>query len=137
MLIQNPSLPVKRLNTCSVLYLLIKIYTSIMKNLQYKFIKGPIWCDWLAKASSLGASTGLVGYALWFYAGIEGSHQFKIDSMVRTLTGLTRQTISSSLKQLANAGLISLYPKRGSYPTIHIHSDKPSRKCANDPINLR
>ena len=126
------------MNTCPVLYLLLNNINGVtMKNLEYKFIKGPVWCDWLAKASSLGLSTGLVGNALWFYAGIEGSAQFKIDSMVGRLTGLSRQTISSSLKQLANAGLISLYPKRGSYPTIHIHSDKLSRKCANDPINLK
>lgn len=103
-----------------------------MKNLEYKFIKGPVWCDWLAKASKIGTAPGLVGNALWFYVGIEGTYKFKIDSMVSLLTGLTRQTISSSLKQLANAGLISLYPKRGSYPTIHIHSDKASRQCVND-----
>jgi hypothetical protein len=124
------------MNTCPVLYLLLNNINGVtMKNLEYKFIKGPVWCDWLAKASSLGLSTGLVGNALWFYAGIEGSAQFKIDSMVGKLTGLSRQTISSSLKQLANAGLIGLYPKRGSYPTVHIYNNMLSRKCASDPIN--
>ena len=105
-----------------------------MKNLQYKFIKGPIWCDWLAKASKVGISPGLVGNALWFYVGINNAQKFKIDSMVGDITSLSRQTISTSLKRLANAGLISIYPKRGSYPTIHIHRDKPSRKCANDSM---
>lgn len=108
-----------------------------MKNLEHKFIMGPIWCGWLAKASKLGVSPGLVGNALWFYIGVTGTKKFKIDSMVREVTNLSRQTISTSLKLLANAGLISIYPKRGSYPTIHIHIDKPSRKCANEPTDLR
>lgn len=102
-----------------------------MKNLDHKFIKGPIWCDWLAKASAVGVSPGLVGNALWFYVGISGTQKIKIDSMVMEITSLSRQTISTSLKQLEKAGLISLFPKKGSYPTVHIHRDKPSKETAN------
>ncbi len=102
-----------------------------MKNLDRKFIRGPVWCDWLAKASKVGVSPGLVGNALWFYVGVTNTQKFKIDSMVRDITGLSRQTISTSLKQLEKAGLISLFPKRGSYLTIHIHRDKHSKETAN------
>lgn len=102
-----------------------------MKNLEHKFIRGPIWCDWLAKASKVGVSPGLVGNALWFYVGITNTQKFKIDSMVRDITGLSRQTISTSLKRLERAGLISIYPARGSYPIIHIHRDKSNIRSAN------
>ena len=102
-----------------------------MKNLDHKFIKGPVWIDWLAKASKVGVSPGLVANALWFYVGISGTQKFKIDSMVMDITSLSRQTISTSLRRLEGAGLISLFPKRGSYPTIHIHRDKPSKETAN------
>ena len=105
-----------------------------MNNIDHKFIKGPVWCDWLAKASKVGVSPGLVGFALWFYVGVTNAQKFKIDSMVGDITGLTRQTISASLKRLEQAGLISIYPKRGSYPTIHIHREKPERGCANGAI---
>lgn len=105
-----------------------------MNNLDHKFIKGPVWCDWLAKASKVGVSTGLVGNALWFYVGVLNTQKFKIDSMIREITGLSRQTISSSLKRLENAGLISIFPKRGSYPTIHIHRDKPNKGCVSGDI---
>ena len=98
-----------------------------MNNLEQKFIKGPVWLEWLAKASKVGVSPGLVGNALWFYVGVNNAQKFKIDSMIREITGLSRQTISTSLKRLENAGLISIYPKRGSYPTIHLHREKPSR----------
>lgn len=98
-----------------------------MNNLDHKFIKGPVWCEWLAKASKVGISPGLVGNALWFYVGITNAQKFKIDSMIREITGLSRQTISRSLKRLEKAGLISIYPQRGSYPTIHLHREMPSR----------
>lgn len=102
-----------------------------MKNLEHKFIKGPVWCDWLAKASKVGVSPGLVGNALWFYVGVNNAQKFKIDSMVKDLTGLSRQTISISLKRLEKAGLISIYPVRGSYPTIHLHNDRPTIRSSN------
>ncbi len=102
-----------------------------MKNLEHKFIKGPVWCDWLAKASKVGVSPGLVGNALWFYVGISGAQKFKIDSMVKDITGLSRQTISTSLRRLERAGLISVYPARGSYPTVHIHRDKSNTRSAH------
>lgn len=98
-----------------------------MNNLDHKFIKGPVWCDWLTKASKVGICPGLVGYALWFYVGVNNSQKFKIDSMMKIITGLSRQTISASLKRLEKAGLISIYPKIGSYPTIHIHREKPNK----------
>jgi DNA-binding transcriptional ArsR family regulator len=102
-----------------------------MKNLEHKFIKGPVWCDWLAKASKVGVSPGLVGNALWFYVGVNNAQKFKIDSRVKEITSLSRQTISTSLKQLEKAGLISIYPARGSYPTIHLHSDRPTARSSN------
>lgn len=102
-----------------------------MNNIDHKFIKGPVWVDWLVKASRVGISPALVGYALWFYVGVTNTQKFKIDSMIRIITGLSRQTISVSLKRLEQAGLISIYPKRGSYPTIHIHREKPDKGCAN------
>lgn len=102
-----------------------------MKNLNGKFIRGPVWCDWLAKASKVGVSSGLVGNALWFYVGLTNKQEFKIDSRVMDITNLTRQTISASLKRLERAGLISIYPKRGSYPTIHLLREKPSKDNAD------
>ena len=105
-----------------------------MKNLDGKFIRGPVWCDWLAKASRVSISSGLVGNALWFYVGVNNAQKFKIDSRVMDITNLSRQTISASLKRLESAGLISIYPKRGSYPTIHLHREKPDKGCANGSI---
>lgn len=105
-----------------------------MKKLGNNFISGPIWCDWLAKASKVGVSPGLVGYALWFYVGVTKTKKFKIDSMVKNITNLSRQTISTSLKRLEKAGLISIYPMRGAYPTIHLHRETPSKDSNNDSI---
>jgi len=84
------------------------------------FIKGPIPFDWLQKANAIGGSTGIVAVALWFYVGLHGSKRFKIDSRLDSLCCLTRQTRDHILKRLEYRGLIKLFTRRGSYPTVEI-----------------
>jgi hypothetical protein len=90
------------------------------------FIKGPIPLDWLQKANDIGGSTGIVAFALWFYAGLNSSNRFRIDARLDRLCCLTRQTRDQNLRRLQFAGLIKLFPKHGAYPTVEIlDSPKP------------
>lgn len=84
------------------------------------FIKGPIPLGWLQSANRLGGSTGVVAMALWFYAGLNKSARFKIDSKLDRLAGVTRQTRQQALEKLERAGLVKLFSRPGAYPEIEI-----------------
>jgi hypothetical protein len=88
------------------------------------FIKGPIPLAWLQQANGLGGSTGIVANGLWFYAGINKSRRFRIDRRLDQICCVTRQTRNIALERLKTRGLITIYPKRGGYPTIEILDTK-------------
>lgn len=108
-----------------------------METKSHLFIKGPIPYLWSYKANKLGATTGVVAQSLWFYVGLNGSHTFKLDRNIDTLSGITRQSRQRCLKRLEEAGLLKIFPKRGGYPTVAIlDSGNAGRRNQTSPIRL-
>ena len=92
----------------------------------YKFIKGPIPFNWMAKANSLPGKAGPVGLGIWFMAGVKGKRTVKLNSEIETLAGCKRKAVATAIDQLEQAGLINVTRHKGARPTVEILDFNPA-----------
>ncbi len=89
-----------------------------------EFLKGPVPMSWLREAAKLGGKAVVVGLALWFRHGIEGSGPVKLTRKLLAGLHVSRTTARDCLRKLEAAGLVSVDRARGRCPRVTI-IDKP------------
>lgn len=94
-----------------------------------KFIKGPIPLAWISQANALPGKTGPVALALWFLVGIQRSHIVRLTGEVERIAGCGRKAVYAALRNLGDAGLISVAVKRGGRPHVEILHGEPRPNC--------
>ncbi len=73
------------------------------------FLKGPIQVSWLARAHALGSNACTIGLECWRVAGCARSQAFRLNlSRVRVAPGMSRTSARRGLRQLEEAGLVSV-----------------------------
>ena len=78
-----------------------------------KFLSGPIPMDWLMKACQLNASAINIGLYLWYLRGCTKNKTVKLSNKAAAEVGVGRTTKYAALKELENAGLVSVDRTRG------------------------
>lgn len=86
------------------------------------FIKGPIPLLWIAEVCKLSKSAIKVALAICFLRGIHGDVWFKLGNSTVSRFCLTRQSKSSGLRELEQAGLIQIKRIAGSLPSVKVSS---------------
>ena len=84
------------------------------------FVRGPIPLQWLEKAAHLPGKTLNVAIALWWLHGMAKNKPFKVTGKALKALNIGRDTASTSLTRLEQAGLIRLIKNSGQRPTISI-----------------
>ena len=102
------------------------VANGIVKNksnfdLKRKFLKGPIYLDWLSKAANLPGKALHVAIYLCYLKGVTKSSEFKLYNKLIEAFGFKRHSKYSGLEALEQAGLIKVTNKhRGRLPYITI-----------------
>jgi DNA-binding transcriptional ArsR family regulator len=71
-----------------------------------KFIAGPIDVSWVVQAKRLGATTLLVGLALWHLKKLRQADSFTVSNLMLQEWGIQPDAKSRALRALERAGLI-------------------------------
>ena len=85
-----------------------------------QFLKGPVPMPWLITAANLSGKALHIGVALWFWAGMKKSETFVLPRNAIKNLGVSRQTCSTHLKAMEQAGLLSIEPQKGKKPKINL-----------------
>ena len=83
-----------------------------------KFLKGPIPWKWIVLAARQPGKALHVAIVLWFWAGILGSGEVKLNNILLKTMGVTRSAKYRSLQSLEQAGLISVAQFKGKSPVV-------------------
>ncbi len=97
-----------------------------------KFLKGPIPMSWLSKAARLKGQALHVGMALWFLAGIKRNGTVALASSVLEDLGVSRYSEYRALRELEDAGLITVDRHNGRNPVVTILDGLASNKAEGD-----
>jgi hypothetical protein len=84
------------------------------------FLKGPIPRLWIVGASKLSGRALHVGLELWYFAGLTRSLLVSLNQSRLTELGVSRDSARRGLRQLEEAGLISVQRHSGRKPIITI-----------------
>jgi len=85
------------------------------------FIRGPIPSWWIQQAGRLPGKALHVGLAAWELAGLKNSHQgLALSSERLTRYGVSRFAKTRALKELAEAGLVTVRWHRNRSPVIDL-----------------
>jgi hypothetical protein len=82
------------------------------------FLKGPVPLIWLAQAARCGGKALHVANILWYRAGLKKSATIKVPGWTAKLFGLDRHAKTRGLKDLEEAGLVSVTRRQGSSPQV-------------------
>ena len=85
-----------------------------------RFLKGPVPCAWLQRAARLPGKSFHVGIALWQRAGMEKSDTVKLSNGILEDWGTDRYAKARGLKDLEEAGLVSVKRHHGRSPIVTI-----------------
>lgn len=102
---------------------LLEAGTCVRRRTPWPFLKGPVPVPWLAVATGLPGRALAVGVALWFKAGLTGSHTVKPTGALWQQFGLTRQAVYRGLRQLESAGLVEVDRAPGKNPVVLIKAE--------------
>lgn len=92
--------------------------TAQCRIIQGKFLRGPVPLDWLQQAACLPGRALHVGVALWFLDGFEQAGTVQARPSVLREFGMDRHASYRALRQLENAGLVSVLRMRGAAPMV-------------------
>ena len=84
------------------------------------FLSGPIPWAWLCRAGELPGQALAVGICLWFRSGIERSLTIRLSRKWPGEMGVEKDAARRGLRQLEDAGLVSVVRKRGCAPLVTI-----------------
>ena len=82
------------------------------------FIRGPIPCDWLQLALSLGGKAGNLSLSLWWLAGMEGTNPIRLTPRVLDKFSISTRTARRLLQDFEKAGLVLVSSKQGRSPIV-------------------
>jgi DNA-binding transcriptional ArsR family regulator len=88
--------------------------------LTHPFLRGPVDLHWLGMATDAGVAAIRVGLAVWYAAGVRKSLTITLTETWRAPLGLSRFQVSRGLRQLEEAGLITIEPRDGKAPHVTI-----------------
>jgi DNA-binding transcriptional ArsR family regulator len=93
------------------------------------FLRGPVPMSWLHAAARLPGSALAVGVALWHLAGMRGGRgDLTLSSERLAPFGVSRHAKDRALRQLAQAGLVTVSRKRGRSPRVTLVGAGTSRR---------
>ena len=84
------------------------------------FIRGPLPLDWFEKAGMLPGRALCVALVLWYQAGLNKSNVVNLSSKILKGFGVDRYAKSRGLRNLENAGLVSVKRFPGRNPIVTI-----------------
>lgn len=88
--------------------------------LTHPFLRGPVDLHWLGTAADAGVAAIRVGLAAWYAAGVRRSLTVTLTETWRAPLGLSRFQVSRGLRQLEEAGLITVEHCEGKAPRVTI-----------------
>ncbi len=89
-----------------------------------RFLKGPIPWAWLTEAAKLPGHVLHIALALWFRAGVTRSETVVLTTMLLKELGVDRHAKYRALRQLEQAGLVSVAHQHGKNPHVTLRSPK-------------
>ena len=94
-----------------------------------QYLRGPIPLVWLQTAARLPGQALAVGMALWHLAGLRGTQQHLSLSTERLAPfGVSRYAKDRALRQLIEAGLVTVARKKGRSPSVSLIVTGKSRR---------
>lgn len=84
------------------------------------FIKGPLPLQWIIAANSLPGKAGAVGVAIWFLVGVKCTRTVKLTRQVEQIAACNRKAVYTAIKNLEQAGLLSVERRQGARPTVTV-----------------
>jgi len=87
------------------------------------FVSGPIPWTWLRGAGALPGQALAIGMCLWFRSGLEKSRTVRLGRKWPAEMGVQRDAARRALRQLEDAGLVTVERKRGIAPLVTIIKD--------------
>ena len=90
----------------------------------YKFLKGPIPLEWLARAAALPGKSLAIALILWhlFGMGREDPRPISLGNGLPKKFGVTRSAKYRALQWLSDAGLVAVDQKTGRNPLVKLLS---------------
>ena len=82
------------------------------------FIRGPIPCDWLQLALSLGGKAGNLSLSLWWLAGMQRTNPIRLTKSVLDKFSISTRTSRRLLLDFERAGLVLVTRKQGCSPMV-------------------